>query len=113
MQMATQATSIFDGDAAGGSVKDTVAAFNVATSLDVMPCKSMSLARILVNCCAETDEVVKQVLLCPLGVWCEHNKRVFDKAAGELIGVLRSYGQDPRHRYAPTCPTVLRSRESL
>ena len=50
MQMATQATRIFDGDAAGGSVKDTVAAFNVAMSLDVMPMqKHRSLARILVN----------------------------------------------------------------
>ena len=61
MQMATQATSIFDGDAAGGSVKDTVAAFNVAMSLDVMPMqKHRSLARILVNCCAETVEVVNK-----------------------------------------------------
>ena len=34
---------------------------NVAMSLDVMPMqKHMSLARILVNCCAETVEVVNK-----------------------------------------------------
>ena len=75
--------------------------------------KHMSLPRILVNCCAENRWGRQQVLLCPLGMWCEHNKTVFDKAAGELIGRLevvwlRSAPTDMLQLAKPFCALVNR-----
>ena len=45
----------------------------------------MSLVRIPVNCCAETDEVVNKNCFVVWVGGARHNTTVFDNAAGELI----------------------------
>ena len=72
-----------------GNVEEMVAALNLAWSTDVKPVQShMSWVRMLVSCCADTDEVVKKYCFLHWVRCARQNKTVFDKAACELIGRL-------------------------
>ena len=74
----------FGVDQGSGNVKVIIAARDLAWSTAAKPMqKYMSLVRIPVNCCADTDEVVYKYCFVHWVRGARHNK-----AAGELIGRL-------------------------